>query len=57
MSHDQPQVWRTVTIGDLGQIVTGRTPPSSKPEMFGSEYPFITPSDMSFGLRRVTTER
>lgn len=57
MSHDQPQAWRTVTIEDLGQVVTGRTPPSSKPEMFGSEYPFITPSDMSFGLRRVTTER
>lgn len=57
MSHDQPQDWRTVTIEDLGQVVTGRTPPSNKPEMFGSEYPFITPSDMSFGLRRVTTER
>ncbi len=57
MSHDQLQAWRTVTIEDLGQVVTGRTPPSSKPEMFGSEYPFITPSDMSFGLRRITTER
>ncbi|UFI44222.1 restriction endonuclease subunit S [Pseudomonas savastanoi] len=57
MSHDQPQAWRTVTIEDLGQVVTGRTPPSSKPEMFGSLYPFITPSDMRFGLRRVTTER
>ncbi|MCF7533942.1 restriction endonuclease subunit S [Pseudomonas petrae] len=57
MSHDQLPGWRTVTIENLGQIVTGRTPPSSKPEMFGSEHPFITPSDMSFGLRRVTTER
>lgn len=57
MSHDQLPGWRTVTLGDLGKIVTGRTPPSSKPEMFGSEFPFITPSDMSFGLRRVTTER
>ncbi|MFC2971500.1 restriction endonuclease subunit S [Azotobacter bryophylli] len=57
MSQTRLQNWHNVTIQDLGQIVTGRTPPSSNPEMFGGEYPFITPSDMSFGLRRVSTER
>ena len=38
--------WVEVRIGDLGRVVTGKTPPSSKPQCFGSDYPFITPSDM-----------
>lgn len=40
------QEWKKVRIGDLGRVVTGRTPPSSHPEYFGDEYPFITPGDM-----------
>jgi type I restriction enzyme S subunit len=38
--------WRQYRVGDLGRIVTGRTPPTSKPHYFGDKYPFITPSDM-----------
>lgn len=33
-------------IGELGKIVTGKTPPTKQPEYFGSDYPFITPSDI-----------
>src|ERR1019366_7112967 len=44
-------------IGDLGKVVTGRTPPSSKPECFGAEFPFITPSDMDGRKTIRTTER
>jgi len=34
-------------IGDLGQVVTGKTPFTSKREYYGHEYPFITPSDIT----------
>ncbi len=44
-------------MGDLGRVVTGRTPPSKQPELFGDIYPFITPTDISEGERGVVTER
>lgn len=46
-----------VTIGDLGQIITGKTPPTSKHELFGNEFPFITPTDIDGVNRTVVTER
>lgn len=49
--------WETERLGDLGQVVTGRTPPKAKPEMFGLDFPFLTPSDMGFMERTVQTER
>ena len=44
-------------ISDLGKVVTGRTPPSSKPQCFGDKYPFITPSDMDGRKKADVTER
>jgi type I restriction enzyme S subunit len=44
-------------ISDLGKVVTGRTPPSSKPQCFGDKYPFITPSDMDGRKKADLTER
>ena len=35
-----------VKIKDLGKIVTGKTPSTKKTELFGDDYPFITPSDI-----------
>lgn len=49
--------FRTIRIGDLGQIVTGKTPPSAQPELFGAEYPFLTPSDIDGVARYVEPER
>lgn len=34
------------TIGELGRVVTGKTPPTADPENYGGLLPFITPSDM-----------
>jgi type I restriction enzyme, S subunit len=51
------KTWNTQTIADLGKVVTGKTPPSAKPEEFGDEFPFITPSDIQFGNKHTTTER
>ena len=49
--------WRNVTIGDLGQVITGYTPAIKKTEYYGSEYPFITPTDITMATRTVQTER
>ncbi len=38
--------WRTITVSDLGRIVTGKTPPTAKPYLYGLGYPFITPTDI-----------
>lgn len=38
--------WREIKISDLGSIVTGKTPPTSKPELYGGKIQFLTPTDM-----------
>jgi type I restriction enzyme S subunit len=38
--------WTDLTLGDLGRIVTGKTPPTAVKEYFGGLIPFVTPSDM-----------
>jgi type I restriction enzyme S subunit len=48
---------RTVHIGDLGRVVAGRTPPSAKPELFGVDYPFLTPTDLDGAARFIEPER
>ena len=49
--------WNQCLIGDLGKIVTGKTPSSSRPECFGKGFPFITPTDMHERRYAHTTER
>lgn len=49
--------WKTVNIGDLGQVITGGTPSSRYPELFGTDYPFITPTDIDNSCRHIETER
>lgn len=46
--------WTTVKIGDLGRIVTGKTPPTKQRQYYDGEYPFITPSDLDYDSFRVT---
>lgn len=38
--------WQDIRIGDLGRVVTGKTPPTSKPEYYGGTTQFLTPTDM-----------
>lgn len=49
--------WPEVRVGDLGQVLTGRTPSTQCPKYFGDEYFFITPGDMHQGKHVLTTER
>lgn len=38
--------WRTLELGELGRIITGKTPLTSVEANFGGAVPFVTPSDM-----------
>ena len=40
--------WRKVKLGDLGRVVTGKTPSRGRADYFGDEFPFVTPSDFGF---------
>ncbi len=48
---------RTVRIGDLGRVVTGKTPPISQPELFGELHPFLTPTDIDGFARYIEPGR
>ena len=41
-----PKGWREGTVGDLGDIICGKTPPTSDPENYGTDIPFVTIPDM-----------
>ncbi|WP_369013001.1 restriction endonuclease subunit S [Flavobacterium anhuiense] len=47
--------WKEITIGDLGQVITGNTPPKKDSENYGGSYPFIKPTDMDIDKRHVTS--
>lgn len=49
--------WQTKRLDELGKIVTGKTPASAKPEEFGDQFPFITPSDIPKTQKHVGVER
>jgi type I restriction enzyme S subunit len=42
----QKKSWRRVKIKDLGNIVTGKTPPTKNSKYYNGKYPFITPTDI-----------
>ena len=50
-------LWRNITVGNLGEVITGHTPPTTNAEYFGDVYPFITPTDITIDSRTVQTER
>ena len=46
--------WENLTLGDLGRVVTGKTPLTSVEGNFGGRIPFVTPSDMD-GRKSIST--
>jgi len=44
---------RPVELGELGRIVTGRTPKSSHSSAWGDYLDFVTPSDIKNGMKRI----
>ncbi len=51
------EAWPEIRIGDIGEVFTGRTPPSDHPTYFGDDFPFITPGDMHQGKYVRATQR
>ncbi|MBT6646652.1 MAG: restriction endonuclease subunit S [Thaumarchaeota archaeon] len=52
-----PKGWTIETIGDFGEIITGKTPPTKNLEYYGNEYSFITIPDMHDKTWILKTER
>jgi type I restriction enzyme, S subunit len=48
-----PQNCKTYKLGELGTVVTGKTPSSKNPEHFGEATPFVTPTDFSYFHKHV----
>lgn len=42
--------WRSLRIADVGEVVTGKTPSTKKPEYWNGNIPFITPGDLNDGI-------
>jgi type I restriction enzyme S subunit len=42
-----PRGWNSVAIGQIGETITGRTPPSGVPGVWGDDLPFVTPGEIS----------
>ncbi|NQE46479.1 Type-1 restriction enzyme MjaXIP specificity protein [ANME-1 cluster archaeon GoMg2] len=40
--------WKECKLGELGTVVTGKTPSKNNPEDWGDAMPFITPSDYKY---------
>ena len=49
--------WRKITIGDLGKIVTGKTPSTKNENFWNGDIPFVTPSDLQKSKHVFSTER
>ena len=45
MDNSKRQEWKECKLGDLGNVITGKTPSRDNPEDFGEVMPFVTPTD------------
>jgi len=52
-----PKGWNVKKIGELGDVITGKTPPTKDMENFGSDYPFITIPDIHNSTYAIKPER
>ena len=39
--------WKTVTLSDLGEIVGGATPATSRDDYYNGDIPWLTPKDLA----------
>ncbi len=52
-----PKGWEVKTVGDIGDVICGKTPPTSVSDYYGNDVPFITIPDMHGNIFAVTTTR
>ena len=51
---DLPEGWKTVTVGEIAEVIGGGTPSSKVDEYWGGSIPWLTPKDLSgYDFRRV----
>lgn len=41
-----PKNWEVKTLGEVSKVITGKTPPKSRPEYFKGKIPFVKPNDL-----------
>jgi type I restriction enzyme, S subunit len=49
--------WQQKEIRQVGEVVTGTTPSTKKPEYYGEEYKLISPADLDNGKYVTTAHR
>lgn len=42
-----PKEWTVLNVGEIGKVVTGKTPPTNNQEYYGDDYPFVKIPDMT----------
>lgn len=47
--QDLPDSWTWVSVDQLGSVVTGSTPKTSRPDFYDGPHPFYKPSDLDAG--------
>lgn len=59
MQYQIPKNWQKLKLGQLGKVITGKTPPTAQKDYFVGDFPFITPTDITdYDIRyNYTTER
>jgi type I restriction enzyme S subunit len=45
--------WQEIRVGELGRVVTGKTPPTSEEKYFNGGFKFVSPKDMDFDSRYI----
>lgn len=49
--------WMATTIGEFSTVITGKTPSTANPDLWGGDTPFVTPTDMDGSVRSVRAAR
>lgn len=52
-----PEGWKYRLVSEFGEVITGKTPSTSKSEYYGGEIPFVTIPDMHEKVFPLTTEK
>jgi len=52
-----PKGWEIKPLKEIGNVITGKTPPTKKAENYGEKYPFITIPDMHGQTYIINTSR
>jgi type I restriction enzyme S subunit len=52
-----PRGWRVMTVGDIGNVICGKTPTTSVSDYYGDDIPFITIPDMHGNVFSAATAR